>query len=99
MLWNWPKNASNVEDDEYKTPKLSYSKKLDSLILTSCITRSQEEEESSPPHIEDVVTNSKKEMENTLPPFQGYAKMFQKTWPQHLHHGGFQQTEQLINGT
>jgi len=73
LLWNWAKNASNVEDDEYETLVLAYNKKLDSLISTSCITRSLEEEESSPPHIEDVVTNSKKEMENTLPPFQGYA--------------------------
>ncbi len=74
LLWNWAKNASNVEDDEYETLVLAYNKKLDSLISTSCITRSLEEEESSPPHIKDVVTNSKKEMENTLPPFQGYAK-------------------------
>jgi len=35
--------------------------------------RSPKEKESSPPHIEDVMTNSKEKIENTLPPFQGYA--------------------------
>jgi len=39
------------------------------------ITRSLEEEESSPPHTKDVVTYSKEEMENNLPPFQGYVVM------------------------
>ncbi len=42
-------------------------------MLANCITRSPEEEESSPPHTKDVVRDSKKEMENTLPPFQGYV--------------------------
>jgi len=68
LLWNWPMNASDIEDDEYNTPIFTYNKELESLISSNCITRSPEEEESLPPHIEDAMTNSKKEMENTLPP-------------------------------
>jgi hypothetical protein len=50
LLQNWLKNVFVAKDDEYETPILTYNKELDSLILTSCITRSPEEEESSPPH-------------------------------------------------
>ncbi len=75
MLQNWPRNASNTKDNEYETLVLAYSRKLDSLMLASCITRSPKEEESSPPHTEDVLMDSKEEIENTLPPFQGYAGM------------------------
>jgi hypothetical protein len=37
---------------------------LDVLVSTSSITRSDLEEESSPPYSKDVVMNSKKEMTN-----------------------------------
>jgi len=73
LLRNWLRNSFEVEDDEFKTPILIYNRKLDFLMLANCITRSPEEEESSPPHTKDVVRDSKKEMENTLPPFQGYV--------------------------
>jgi hypothetical protein len=69
------RNVSEVEDNEYETLILIYKKKLDSLVSASCITRSLEEEKSLPPHTKDVVMDSKKEMENTLPPFQGYVIM------------------------
>jgi len=38
-------------------------------MSTNYITRSLEEEESSPPHIEDIMMNSKEEIKNILPPF------------------------------
>jgi hypothetical protein len=62
-------NVSNVEDDEYETPILAYSRELDSLVSVSYIIKSPKEEGSFPPHIEDVMTHSKEEVENTLPPF------------------------------
>jgi hypothetical protein len=73
LLRNRLKNASKTYNNEYETPILIYNRKVDSLVSTSCITRSLEEEESSPPHIKDVVMDSKEEMENTLPQFQGYV--------------------------
>jgi hypothetical protein len=45
----------DAKDDEYKTEILTYNRKLDSLVSISCIIRSPEEEESSPPHTKDVV--------------------------------------------
>ncbi len=63
MLQNWPKNTSNVEDNEYETSIFVYNKDLDSLVSTSCISRSPKEEENSPPHTEDTMMNSKDEME------------------------------------
>jgi hypothetical protein len=79
LLQNWPRTISNIEDDEYQTLIFTYSRELDSLVSANCITRSPEEKESSPPHIEDVVMESKEETKNTLPPFQGYEKWTQKT--------------------
>jgi hypothetical protein len=73
LLQNWPRNTSNAEDDEYETLIFTYNKELDSLISTNYITRNPKEEERSPPNIEDVVTNSKEETDNTFPPFQGYV--------------------------
>ncbi len=64
MLWKWPRNAFDVENDAYETLVLTYSKNLDILILANSITRSDVEEESSPPYPEDVVIGSKKEMMN-----------------------------------
>ncbi len=58
LLRNCLKNASDAKDDEYETLILTYNKLLDSLVLASCISRSRKEEENSPPHTEDVVTNS-----------------------------------------
>jgi hypothetical protein len=49
---------------------ITHNKKLDSLILASCIVKSLEEEESSPPHIGDVMMNSEEKtmnMEDTTP--------------------------------
>jgi len=64
---------SNTEDNEYKTSILAYSRELNSLVSTNCITRSPEEEESLPPHTKKVVMDSEKEMTNSFPTFQGYA--------------------------
>jgi hypothetical protein len=55
LLQNWPRNASNVEENEYKTLVVAYGRELDSLISTSYIIRSLEEEESPPPHIENAM--------------------------------------------
>jgi hypothetical protein len=63
------KNASNIKNDEYKTIVLPYSRELDSLILANYIIRSPEEEESSPLHIKNVMTNSKEKIKNILQPF------------------------------
>ncbi len=70
LLQKWLRNTSNIKDDAYETLVLAYSKKLDLLVLASSITRSDVEEESSPPSLEDVVTNSKEEttnLEDTTP--------------------------------
>jgi hypothetical protein len=69
LLQNWPRNASNVEDNEYEKLVLDYNKELNSLISASYITKSPKKEENSPPHIKNAMTNSKEEMKNTLPPF------------------------------
>jgi hypothetical protein len=78
LLQNWPRNAYNVEDDEYETPTLVYCRELDSLVLASYITKSLEEEENSPPRIKDAVMDLVEETKNTLPPFQGYATTYSK---------------------
>jgi hypothetical protein len=54
LLQNWLINAFDIKDDEDETPMLTYSKELDSLVLASCITKSLEEEENSPPHIKKM---------------------------------------------
>jgi DNA segregation ATPase FtsK/SpoIIIE-like protein len=75
LLQNWLKNISNIENNEYETLVLAYSRKLDSLLLANYITKSPEEEESSLPHVKNVVTNLEEETQNNLPPFQGFAIM------------------------
>jgi hypothetical protein len=45
------------------------------LESTSYIHKSLEEEKSSPPHIEDVMTDLEEETSNMLPTFQGYATL------------------------
>ncbi len=65
LLWKWPKNVFDVENNAYKTSIFAYIKKLDFLILVSCITKSNVEEESSPPYLEDATKNLKEEMMNS----------------------------------
>jgi hypothetical protein len=76
LLWKWPRNIFDVEDDAYETPILAYNRKLDVFILASSITGSDVEEESSPPYLENVVTILEEEMTN-----------LQDTTPWQLHHG------------
>jgi hypothetical protein len=64
LLWKWPKNASNVEDNAYEALVLAYNRKLDICVSTSSITRSNVEEENYPPYPKDVVTHSKEETMN-----------------------------------
>jgi hypothetical protein len=64
LLRKWPNNAYDIEEDAYKTPIFTYSKKLDILVSTIYIIISDVEEESSPIYPEDVVTYSKKETMN-----------------------------------
>jgi hypothetical protein len=54
----------DVEDNTYETLLFAYNKKLDVLVLDNSITKSDVEEESSPPYSKDVMTNSKEEMTN-----------------------------------
>ncbi len=79
LLRNWLRNTSDVEDNEYETLILAYSKELDSLVLANCITKSLEEEENSPPHIEDAMMDSEEETTNTLPPFKDMSLRSWKT--------------------
>lgn len=70
LLQKWPKNASDTEDDAYETLVLAYNKELDIHVLASSITKSDVEEESSPPYPTYVMTNSEEEMtilKNTTP--------------------------------
>jgi hypothetical protein len=60
LLQKWPRNISNVEDDEYETPILAYNRELDLLVSTSSITRSDVEEKNSPPYPKDVVMDLEK---------------------------------------
>ncbi len=64
MLQKWLTNPSNIKDDAHETPVLTYSRELDLLVLVNSITRSDVEEESSPPYLEDVVTDSKEKTTN-----------------------------------
>jgi hypothetical protein len=59
------RNAYDVEDNAYKTPILTYNRKLDLLVSTNNISRNSMEEESSPPYLEDAVINSKEETMNS----------------------------------
>jgi hypothetical protein len=70
LLRKWPKNVSDTENDAYETPVLTYNKELDIHVLASSITKSDVEEDNSPPYPTYVMTNSKEEManlENTTP--------------------------------
>ncbi len=64
LLWKWPRNTSDIEDNAYKTPIFAYSKKLEFLILVSCITKSDVEEENFPPYPEDAMMDLEEEMTN-----------------------------------
>jgi predicted ribosome quality control (RQC) complex YloA/Tae2 family protein len=64
LLRKWLRNISNVEDDEYETPILAYNRKLDLLVSTSSITRSDVEEKNSPPYPKDVMMNLEKKTKN-----------------------------------
>jgi len=57
LLWKWWKNVENVENDAYKTPILTYNMKLNFLVLANNITKSNVEEENSPPSPKDAMTN------------------------------------------
>ncbi len=72
-------SSYKIEDDEYETPVFTYNKELDSLVSANYITKSPKEEDSSPPHIEDVVMDSKEETKNTLPPFKDMSLRSWKT--------------------
>jgi hypothetical protein len=65
LLQKWMRNTFNNKDDAYKTLILAYNRELDFLVLANSITRSDVEEESSPPYPENVVMNSKKETMNS----------------------------------
>jgi hypothetical protein len=64
------KNASDVEDNAYKTPLLAYNRELNLLVSTNSITRSDMEKENPPPYPEYVMINLEKEttnLEDTTP--------------------------------
>jgi hypothetical protein len=50
LLQKWPRNVFDIKDDAYEKLILAYSKELDVLISVSSITRSDVEEENSPPY-------------------------------------------------
>ncbi len=62
FLQKWLKNVSNVEDDANETLIFVYNRKLDVLVSTNSIIKSDVEEESSPPYSKDAVTNLEEEM-------------------------------------
>jgi hypothetical protein len=64
LLRKWSWNVFDTEDDAYETPVLTYNRELDLPILASSITRSNVEEDNSPPYPKDAMTNSKEEMTN-----------------------------------
>ncbi len=64
LLRKWSKNVSDAEDNAYETPILTYNRELDVLVLANSITKSDVEEENSPPYLENVMTISKKDMTN-----------------------------------
>ncbi len=64
LLQKWPKNNSNIVNDAYKTPILTYSIELDVFVSANSITISDVEEENSPPYLEDAMIYSKNETKN-----------------------------------
>jgi hypothetical protein len=88
LLQKWLKDASDVEDDAYKTLVLAYNRELDLLVSAKSIIRS--DMEKSPPYLEDVMINSKKKNDEFgRHHLNGYTTIYNK----------FQQTEQPTNGT
>jgi hypothetical protein len=65
LLLKWPKNVFDTKDDAYETTIFTYNRELDLLISASNITKSDVEEESSPPYPEDSMTNSEEEATNS----------------------------------
>jgi hypothetical protein len=65
LLQKWSKNIFDTKDNAYETPIIAYSRKLDVLVPSSFITRSDVEEENYPPYSKDVVMDSKKERMNS----------------------------------
>jgi hypothetical protein len=64
LLWKWPRNISNVFYDAYETPIFAYRKKLAILVLTNSITKSNVEEESSSPYLDNAVMDLDKQTTN-----------------------------------
>jgi hypothetical protein len=98
LLWNWPKNASNAKDDEYKT--FVFPRKLDSLVSASYITRNPEEEESSPLHTEDAMTHKRRRRifsHHSRDMRDNLGRYDLNTYTTICN--GFQWTKQLTNGT
>jgi hypothetical protein len=58
-------NTSNVEDDAYETPILTYSKEFDLLVSANCITTIDVEEENSPPYPKDAMMDLEKKTMNS----------------------------------
>jgi hypothetical protein len=46
----WPNSTSNIEDDAYETPILTYNKKMDLLILAISIIKSDMWKRKAPHH-------------------------------------------------
>ncbi len=65
LLWKWFKKKIDTKDGAYETLVFAYNKKLNLIISTSSITKSDVEEESSPPYLEDAMMDSKEEMMNS----------------------------------
>ncbi len=64
MLQKWLKNTYDAKDNAYETPILTYNRELDVLAPTNSITKSNVDEESSPPYLKDALINLEKEMKN-----------------------------------
>jgi len=58
------RNTFDVEDNAYKTLIFASNIKLDVLVLANFITKSNVEEESSPPYLKNAMTNLEEEMTN-----------------------------------
>ncbi len=73
----WPRNDTDVEDDSYQTPSLSYNKEMDQLMVANTITngvdtedilRFDDEKESEMPkttYPKDTMTDSEEEHKAT----------------------------------
>ncbi len=63
----WPWNKSNVEDNPYEAPTLTYNKEMDQLVEANIITNEVEEEEDSTTCADVGMTESDDEEESTMP--------------------------------